>query len=62
MLIEIYKIVGKLNEINVVVIYNSKIINHNKLKTCAIDNKMKTLLNKIPTIPEILKNMSHIII
>lgn len=28
---------------------------HNKLKTCAIDNKMKTLLNKIPTIPEVFK-------
>ena len=28
---------------------------HKKLKTCAIDNKMKTLLNNIPTIPEIFK-------
>ena len=28
---------------------------HNKLKTCAIDNKMNTLLNKIPTIPEVFK-------
>ena len=29
---------------------------HNKLKTCAIDNKMKTLLNSIPSIPEVFKN------
>ena len=28
---------------------------NNKLKTCAIDNKMKTLLNNIPTIPEVFK-------
>ena len=28
---------------------------HNKLKTCAIDNKMKTLLSNIPTIPEVFK-------
>ncbi len=28
---------------------------NNKLKTCAIDNKMKTLLSNIPEIPEIFK-------